>query len=342
LAALEGWVQEVAEYLDKVLELNPVEQQDLNPLLLECAIEAVKAGEAVTADLLYQKAAAGGYRLLAERLAEITAKGTYGWLFATPTNLPLSGATGDLLFLGFSQRAQEILSEEARNFYLGRFFAAWARQLATTPRQSVRPTLLVLDEAQQLLSQPQAAQALLWLKRNAAPLGLSLWALSPRCDEWLLSTCGQRLLDAATWQVFFNQNGAGLAAAARRLALPQRALKVIRDSLPGAALLRHASGALTEVLPLPGDYVFRLIPTAPKKQLAAPVVEAREAANQKTVQATPSPAEAKPASSPRPHMPEPLPATAKNGDNIEEVAPAAKSADKDTNPVYIFAGAKGA
>lgn len=328
LSALGGWVSETACYLGNLLELNPLDIQNLNPLLLECAIEAVEQEISLSADLLCQKAQSGGYRYLAERLSEIKPGGKYCWLFATPTRVP---RPADLTFVGFSPRALVELNIETRQYYLNRFFSTWVSQLALH-RQPLNKQLVILDEAQQFLAQPDSANALLWLKQNSAALGVSLWTLSPRGDEWLTSNHGQRLLDTADWQAFFSQNGAGLAGIARRLALPQRTLKIIRDLEPGAALLRSADGGLTEMLPLPCNYINRLIPTQPI-QLADPAK-----ANETNTQVGPK----------RPNVPEPLPVSAiatpekeKAVSKTEEIAQPEKPADlPEKEPVYIFASAK--
>ena len=340
LTTLEKWINQVAAYLEKLLELNPLERQDLNAVLLECAIEAMERGIEIQAGLLYERAQAGGYRLLAERLSDIKPGGSYHWLFARPTSLPVPGLTDDLLFIGFSEVALQELNPEARSFYLAQFFAAWVGQLAKIPRQYAPPLLLVLDEAQEILAWPEAASNLLWLSRQALPLKLSFWAISPRCDEWLTSACGQKLLDASTWQFFFSQNGAGLAGVARRLALPQRTLRAIRELGSGAAILRHATGALIELVPLPGDYVARFMPAKPRKQIApAAAMAGRTAATDKTGTFTTS----KPAAEvpTRPLVPEPLPITA-----LEKVEAATKETasteGKEQEPVYIFSVARGA
>ena len=334
LKRLESWVEETADYLDRLLELNPLEQQDLNPLLLECAIEAVGQGKTIDAEALFRRAQAGGYRLLAEKLDDITSGGFFGWLFAEPTNVPTSEISNGLLFMGFSPDALEELNPEVRRFYLGRFFAAWVEQLASRPRQ---PLLLIMDEAQEFLVSPQANRALQWLGRNAAQLGVSLWTLSPRSDEWLTSTTGQKMLDAATWQFFFNQNGAGLSGIARRMALPQRALKIIRELVPGSALMRHTSGALTELMPLPGDYVTRLVPSKSRKQIAPSAPAAVAATAPASAPATASAAPKTVAT--RAIVPEPLTVAATEA---EANRASANNTEADKDPIFIFANARGA
>ena len=340
LAMLEGWINRTAEYLNLLLELNPVEKQNLKPLLLECAIDAVRLNQILDATLLYQHAEAGGYRLLTEKLAEITSGGRYHWLFAASTKLPAPGAIKELLFIGFSLNALEELKTETRCFYLGQFFAAWAKELTNIPRYLVQPLLLVMDEAQEFLKQPEVAATLLWLQQNAARLGVSLWTLSPGCEEWLLSACGQKLLDNATWHFFFNQNGAGLVGATRRLTLPQRTLKAIRELEPGALLLHHtSSGALTELLPLPGDYVSRLIPTRTARQIAAPAPTKPTTSIPNSTKATTF-AES-PKTNPRSLVPEPV-----FTDEMEEETenPSAVATDKpsENEPIYLFTTARGA
>jgi hypothetical protein len=331
LKALEYWVRDTATYLDKLLELNPLEQQDLNALLLECAIQASEQKLTIDAEMLYQRAHKGGYRLLAERLDEITSGGMYDWLFANPTRLPEPGTNSGMLFVGFSAQGLKELNQETRRFYLNRFFTAWVAKLSNSQTQ---PQLIILDEAQELLTTPQAAATLVWLKQNAARLGVSLWALSPRTDEWLVSNAGQKFLDSATWQFFFNQSSPGLAGMARRFALPQRAVKTIRELGMGSALIRHSSGALSELLPLPGDYISRLIPARVQKQLSAKTYKPL-AGSTAPATANPSPATGTRSGGLRPNVPEPVAET-------EQTKTAASATKDQSDPVFIFAKARGA
>ncbi len=269
ISNLEIWVGEIGGFLSALLNLDDELKEDLTAVLVESAIARVSRNEELNAASIWIRAETSGYLRLAEELRKLGYSGRYGWLCSRPTRLPAPGRQ-DLLFVGLSAEVRREWSDEAQRFYFARLFARFAAQIGVQPPQ--RACLLVVEDAHELLTDPVAARSLGWLAGNAARVGLSLWLLSPRLDEWLNSHPGRTLLEQAQTHLFFNQSGPGLAGFARRMGLSQRFLKAVRETLPGAAVVRQrdedGQTNLFAFEPLPGDYIERL--SSAPAQFAAP------------------------------------------------------------------------
>ncbi|HEX2912054.1 MAG TPA: hypothetical protein VH186_14695 [Chloroflexia bacterium] len=257
---LESWISDTGSFLSALLELDEELHEDLTAVLVESALAKVNRGEEITAASMWIRSETSGYFALSHKLRQLTYSGRYGWLCARPTRLPLPVYTHDMLFLGLSNAVRSTWSEQAQQFYFARLFARFTAHISIN--LPARPYLLLVDEAQELLSDPPATRSLGWLGQNAGKIGVSLWLLAPRPDEWLNSYTGRGLLERATTQLFFNQSGVGLTGLARRMGLSQRFVKAVRETVPGAAIVREidedGEANVYAFNPLPGEYVARL------------------------------------------------------------------------------------
>lgn len=254
---LVNWLSETATFLGSLLKLDAELQEDLLAVLFEAAVARVNRGDELNAASLWIRAESSGYGSLASQLKELTRNGRFGWLYARPTRLPLPGTTNDLLFIGLSPSLQSVLNEDQQKFYFARLFSRYAAQLCAAP--AARPFLLVLGQAQELLSDPVSARSLAWLEQRSRSIGARLWLASPTPADWLNSYHGRNLFDRAAWHLFFNQGQGQMAPVARRFKLSQSLVKTVREAVPGGAVVRQLDEDGQPFFfgfePLPGDYL---------------------------------------------------------------------------------------
>ncbi len=266
ISGLESWVSEMGGFLSALLELEDERREELSAVLLSAAIEQSRRNQPLSAASLWIQAEVGGYSRLALELKSLCQGGRYGWLFGRPTRLPLPGSE-PFIFVGLSPEIRDNWNEKARRYYFTRLFD----RFSTLARVNI-PTsryLLLVDQAQELIADPVALRTLAGLGLDAAKLGLSMWLLSPSSDDWQNSHLSRGLLERAQTQLFFNQNGSGLSGLARRLNLSQRFIRAVRETVPGAAIVRQldedGDATLFAFEGLPADYIERL--SGPVSQL---------------------------------------------------------------------------
>lgn len=253
---LVSWLNETAAFLAGLLKFGPELQEDLLAVLFEGAIARINRGEELNAAALWIRAESSGYGPLAAQLKELARQGRFGWLCARPTRLPQPGTTNDLLFIGLSPTLRSILNEENQKFYFSRLFSRYAAQLCAAVPD--RPYLLLVDQAQELLSNPVSARSLAWLAQRSPVSRVRLWLAAPGPLDWLNSYHGRNLFDRAANHLFFKLGYNQIAPVARRFKLSHNLVKTVRESRPGGAVVRQldedGQPFYFEFEPLPGNY----------------------------------------------------------------------------------------
>jgi hypothetical protein len=289
---VEYWSTQTANFLSKLLDLDKVipilgfgEQiatsltEQLHTILIEIAFNSCNnadefGDEVLTAACLYETALAGGYSQLASELARCTTSGSLGWLFERSTKLApiLNDRASSMLTLGFSMQAEKILSPSARALILARIFA-YFNDIPLNPMPESR--LVIFDYAEVLLSESLASKHLDRLfKGVAARKGLNLWCIGGSPSAWLASLTGQFVLEQVPQLFFFNQTGPGMIGAAKRLGLPNRVLRAVREMPSGGAVLLTKPNTnepqLEVFMPVAQAYIARLSQAPLKRPFALP------------------------------------------------------------------------
>ncbi len=282
LQVVEQWSETTTAFLATILDLARFDNLDLAEQLRSVLVElafnncaATDADEVLTAGRLYSAATAGGYPELAAQLARCVNDGDLAWLFGRPTKLApaLTAPACNLLFVGFSPQAQAILTKAARSAILARVFAYFG-DIPTTSLASVR--LVIYDDAAALLTEPQVGSQLTRMYKGVARRkAWNLWCIGEDPTQWLAHQAGQIVLEQSDKVFFFKQNGAGVVGAAKRLQLPVRAQRAIRDIAAGGAVVaeRGEAGArgLEMFVPVAQDYIARLAQAPVRSLLAQPL-----------------------------------------------------------------------
>jgi len=281
LQVVEQWSESTAAFLATILDLacsnNPDLTEQLRSVLVELAFNNCNdsnADEVLTAGRLYSAASAGGYGELATQLARCVKDGDLAWLFERSTKLApvLTAPACNLLFVGFSPQAHTVLTKAARAAILVRVFAYFGDIPANTLATS---RLVIYDDAATLLTEPQVSSQLTRMYKGLARRkALDLWCIGETPTQWLAHQAGQIALEQSDKVFFFKQNGSGLVGAAKRLHLPVRAQRAIRDIAAGGAIVaeRQEDGArgLEMFVPIAQDYIARLAQAPVRSLLALP------------------------------------------------------------------------